>query len=281
MALMVCSEPHHTKGSSAKPCRLCSLPVCEGCIVKASIAKREVTLQMCRVYYCSDCWISGIPQRERRSPESVPRVSRADGRNFNSESCCACSAQDKWLCLKCKNAQRSLSESHYVRCAGYGCSKLMQPGGEMRCICLLCGLNSRQGRARSRREYDSIHLSARLYSAWDPSAETPYHFETVNAEASQPFRFDLEVTSGPRYSPITYEDAREADGSHPPKIDMKTSSGPRYSQYRKPLETAGMENPMAERTKVLKIILKIADILRERRRFFHSQKAAYRGYSRI
>lgn len=282
---IMCSEPHHTKGSSAKPCRLCSLPVCEGCIVKASIAKHEVTLQMCRVHYCVDCWISGNPQRERRPPESVPRtvprVVRADDPNSKGESCCVCSAQDKWLCLKCKSGQRSLAQSRYVRCAGHGCSRLVQPGDQMACICLLCGLYSPQGREKSRREYDSIHLSARLYSAWDPDASLPDSCMANDAEASQPSRIVLEANSEPRYFPIVCQEAREADENQSPKTDTTTSSGPRYSQLRNPPETAEMENPKTERMKVLKTILKTTHNLRGRPRFLHTRKAVHRGYSRI
>lgn len=29
-----CMEPNHKKGSTPKPCRYCSMPVCEACIVK-------------------------------------------------------------------------------------------------------------------------------------------------------------------------------------------------------------------------------------------------------
>lgn len=281
MALLLCSEPDHTKGSSAKPCRLCSLPVCEGCIVKASIAKREVSLQMCRVYYCIDCWVSGNQQRERRHPGSVTSVFRADSPNSKSESCCVCSVQDKWLCLKCKTAQRSLAESRHVRCAGHGCSKLIQPGGQMGCICLLCGLYSRQGRETSRREYDSIHLSARIFSAWDPDASAPYYCKAIDAEASQPSRTDSEVTCGSRCSSIRYQKVKEVNRSQPPNIDMKASSGPRYSQLRNPPETAEMESPKAERMKVLQLVLKTANKLRENPHFFHTRKAVYRGYTSI
>lgn len=245
------------------------------------MAKHEVTLQMCHVCYCIECWISGDPQRECCPPESVPRVVRADGSISKSESRCVCSAQDKWLCLRCKNAQRSLAESCYIRCAGHGCSKLVQPGGNMVSICLLCGLYSPQRPEISRREYDSIHLSARFYSAWDPDASAPFYCKAVDAEANQPSGIDLEVISGPRYPPNRCREAREVDGSERPKIDMKTGSGPGYSQLRKPLETVEMENPKAERMKVLKIILKTADNLRERPGFLHSRKAVYRGYSRI
>lgn len=281
MALALCSEPHHTKGHSPKPCRLCSLPVCEGCVVKTSIAKREVTLHMCRVYYCIDCWISGNPQRERRPSELVPWMFRADDPNSKSESYCVCSGQDKWLCLRCNTARRSLSESSYIRCAGHGCSKIMQPGGQTGCICLLCGLYSRQGREISRREYDSIHLAARLYSARDPDDSASYSCKSIDAEANQPSRIDLEVTSGLRYSPIRYQEAREVGPRQSPKIDIETSSEPRYPQLRNPLETSEMENPKAERMMLLKLILKKADNLRGKPRFFQSRKAVYQGYSTI
>lgn len=281
MSSVLCSESNHTKGSAAKPCRLCSLPVCEGCIVKASMAKHEVTLQMCRVYYCIECWISGNSQRECCPPESVPRVFRADGPTSKSESRCVCSAQDKWLCLRCKSAQRSLAESCYVRCTGHGCSKLVQPGGQLVSICLLCGRYGPQGREIYRREYDSIHLSARFYSAWDVDASAPFYCKAVGAGGNQPSKIDLEVISGPRYPPNRCQEAREVDRSDWPKIDMETDSGPGYSQLRKPLETAEMKNQKAERAKALDIILKIADNLRERPLFFHSRKAVYRGYSRI
>ena len=42
---LLCSEQKHTKGPNPRGCRMCSMPVCEGCIVKGSFGKHENTFQ--------------------------------------------------------------------------------------------------------------------------------------------------------------------------------------------------------------------------------------------
>ena len=43
LAQLNCTEPNHKKGSVPKPCRYCSMPVCEACIVKVCSYQALVT----------------------------------------------------------------------------------------------------------------------------------------------------------------------------------------------------------------------------------------------
>src|SRR5271156_1867738 len=62
-----CASPGHTKGAQPRPCKYCSRPICEACIVRASMAKpSEGTFRnRCR-YLCKGCWDGGRPTKRRR-----------------------------------------------------------------------------------------------------------------------------------------------------------------------------------------------------------------------
>lgn len=298
-----CSEPLHTKGSSTKPCRICSTPVCDGCIVKASFSKEEVTLHMCRAYKCIECWISRKPLRDHRPAESLDE----DNDNF-----CICSTQDKWLCLKCKHIRRRFSESHIIQCEGRECSTIMESACYGGIICLLCGLETRPGREISQREYDSIHLSARFFTTIEPDTS---ELENSNngvtgpeAESSLQLSVDTNMMPGPepcqtsRPLEIRRLIAGQSEGVEMLQIDSAADSRTsrrlemgrnarinvedKFSKFDRYNEKSSPENFKAYRPKVgrrgvLRTVWKRASTLRSTMRFLHSPKAFFKGYSRI
>ena len=143
-SLLLCSEPQHTRGSIPAGCRVCSMPVCDGCIVKASFGKRENTFRNRLRYYCVECWHS----RTLRKGQLLS---------------CECSANDGWLCLQCKNEQNSGLPTKLHQCIGAGCSTPLPSPTLDQSVCLWCDLPlaSRLGRAESRRLYDERHVLAR------------------------------------------------------------------------------------------------------------------------
>lgn len=297
-----CSEPLHTKGSSTKPCRICSTPVCDGCIVKASFSKEEVTLHMCRAYKCIECWISRKPLRDRRTAGSVDE----DNDNF-----CICSTQDKWLCLECKHIRRRFSESHVIQCEGRECSTIMESACYGGIICLLCGLETRPGREISHREYDSIHLSARFFTTLEPDTRELESSKSgatgPEAESSLQLGVDSNVMPGTEPCQISrpLEIGRliagptgrvemlqvnsaadgcvsrlEMDRDARINLENKFSKFDRYNEKNSP-ENLKAYRPKVGRRGVLRTVWKRANTLRSTMRFLHSPKAFFKGYSRI
>ena len=179
LSQLICSEPKHTKGSNPRGCRMCSKPVCEGCIVKASFDKHEKTFQNRRRHLCPECWTTSNPLRE--NPIKPLHVSKPVSYTPCYEGTlvfrgyCSCTARDGWLCLECKTAQRPNPEIEARVCAGQSCSNLLDESMEELRACLWCHLPlyGRPSRGESRRDYDSRYLYARTNSnTW--SAEDEY-----------------------------------------------------------------------------------------------------------
>lgn len=167
MTALRCSEPHHTKGSTLKGCRLCSMLVCEGCIVKTSYFGTNVTLESRHRYLCDICWNTGNRHRERCFDDAVDQNFCSYQRQAEVQGCCTCSVRDKWFCLKCTQRQKPKIPEDLVQCAGESCLTTMRPtncGGR---LCMWCELPlvEKLGRGQSRRDYDSKHLLARAHSA--------------------------------------------------------------------------------------------------------------------
>lgn len=296
-----CSEPLHTKGSSTKPCRICSAPVCDGCIVK-SFLKEEVTLHMCRAYSCIECWISRKPLRDRHPAGSFDE----DNDNF-----CICSTQDKWLCLECKHIRRRFSESHTIQCEGRECSTIMESACYGGIICLLCGLETRPGREISRREYDSIHLSARFFTTLEPDTSELESSKTgvTGLEAESSLQLIVDSNVMPSQEPCQRSrplEIRRLIGGQTGRVEMlqinsaaddcasrlemgqnartnleeKSSKFDRYNEKDSP-ENLKAVRPKIGRREVLRTVWKRAHTLRSTMRFLHSPKAFFQGYSRI
>jgi len=158
---LLCSEPQHTKGSNARGCRMCSKPVCEGCVIKASFGKQQNTFQNRRRRFCGQCWFSGNRHAGARMDDPcakrMPYAAFARAGNF-----CCCTADDGWLCLRCKAAQKDDPALKLYKCCGQDCENSLEDDEANRRICLWCDspLDGRLAKDEARRVYDSRHLYA-------------------------------------------------------------------------------------------------------------------------
>ena len=147
---------------------MCSMPVCEACIIKESFGKRdEKTFQHRTRTLCPDCYDSDNPHIEQTfKPESKGK----DTMHSLSETgiTCICTPKDGHLCLRCKIEQRSNLAIKLARCYGQDCMET-QPGGFSGRICLWCDLRlpGERSRAEARRDYDARHLLARSHSSFE------------------------------------------------------------------------------------------------------------------
>ena len=159
---MLCSEPNHTRGDNIRGCLMCSMPVCEACIIKESFGKRdEKTFQHRTRTLCSDCYDSETPHIEQAFKPGMK------GKDVIL-STCICTPKEGHLCLRCKIEQRSKLEAKLATCYGQGCTRT-QPGGFSGRVCLWCNLRllGNRSRAEARRDYDARHILARSHSTYE------------------------------------------------------------------------------------------------------------------
>ena len=154
LCLLECSEPHHTKGQNPRGCRMCSMPVCEACIVKSSFGKKENTFQTRRRYLCKECWISGNPHVGQIPPSGSLAL------EYERSELCRCTAKDGTLCLRCKDQQNLEAEQKHAHCAGTGCSNEVDERNSAGRICLWCScvLPGQRSMEESYKIYDSRYL---------------------------------------------------------------------------------------------------------------------------
>ena len=141
---------------------MCSMPVCEACIIKESFGKRdEKTFQHRTRTLCSDCYDSETPHIEQTFK---PWMKGKDA----ILPTCICTPKEGHLCLRCKTEQRSELTVKLTRCYGQGCTRT-QPGGFHGRVCLWCDLRllGNRTRAEARRDYDARHLLARSHSSFE------------------------------------------------------------------------------------------------------------------
>ena len=164
---LCCSERQHTRGDNVKGCLMCSMPVCEACIIKASFGKRdENTFPNRTRSLCIECLNSRNSRRE----------SLLKGQERNTRTpyvlCteCICTAKDGHLCLACKTKQNSDFRSSNNQC--YICTESKSDGFGGR-VCLWCNLPlpRERSRAESRRDYDARHLLACRFFSYDQPRE--------------------------------------------------------------------------------------------------------------
>ncbi|EHY55695.1 hypothetical protein HRR83_007910 [Exophiala dermatitidis] len=143
-----CSSRTHTKGPTPKPCRYCSKPICDACIVRSSFARgHENTFQNRTRYLCSKCWETGNSSQSERfpllnnntsSPDPNPPKRKWYDPDGSTKDYCTCTLKDDgWLCLDCKDLQNqeALSITH---CHGKDCREPLEADKERRRICLWC-----------------------------------------------------------------------------------------------------------------------------------------------
>lgn len=150
---LCCSEPQHTRGAKIKGCLMCSMPVCEACIIKASFGKRgENTYPNRTRLLCVECFDSGNPHQKTLLSEGEKIVLTP----YLMRTKCLCTAKDGHLCLRCKTKQNSNLDIRKDECYGIDCSKSKLAGRGGR-VCLWCDLPLPRGcsRAESRRNYNA------------------------------------------------------------------------------------------------------------------------------
>ena len=155
---------------------MCSMPVCEACIIKESFGKRdEKTFQHRTRTLCSDCYDSDTPHIEQTIKPGMK------GKNAVLPTC-ICTPKEGHLCVRCKIEQRSKLAVKLARCYGQGCTRT-QPGGFPGRVCLWCNLRlpGNRSRAEARRDYDARHLLARSHSSF----EHPVDEELVHPEQQE------------------------------------------------------------------------------------------------
>lgn len=165
-SLLLCSEPHHVRGEKVRGCRMCSMPVCEACIIKASFGKRETTFWNRTRSLCPDCYEVGSVYWEKLWRENS--VKSSPSHLNHKEPVCICTAKDGHVCIKCKMKQKLDARENPDRCQGEGCPRAKEGGFAGR-VCLWCNLRLPRDhdRASARREYDSRHLLARSHSMYE------------------------------------------------------------------------------------------------------------------
>jgi hypothetical protein len=168
-APFLCASPTHTKGSSPQPCRYCSTPICEACIVRDSFAKgSENTFKNRYRFLCKGCWNSGNPHRRCRF-KGDRGSSQGDASRYNfapgDGEFCACTIKDDgWLCISCKSMQNTeANASGSQQCFGEACYVALGEDKDRRRICLWCDRPVLGGRASfgSRLAFDQKMQAAR------------------------------------------------------------------------------------------------------------------------
>ena len=164
---LYCSERQHTRGGNVKGCLMCSMPVCEACIIKASFGKRDENTFPSRTRsLCIECLSSGDSHRGTSLNSQKKNVRTTSV--LRTE--CICTAKDGYLCLACKTTQNSDFKSLSNQC--YICLN-SKSDGFSGWVCLWCNLPlpRERSRAESRRDYDARHLYARIYFSYDQPQE--------------------------------------------------------------------------------------------------------------
>lgn len=208
---LCCSEPQHTRGANIKGCLMCSMPVCEGCIIKASFGKRDENTFPNRIRsLCVECFASGNPHQE----SSLNGEEKGIPNSYLVRPECICIARSGHLCLRCKTKQNSRSEIRDNQCYGIGCSKSKSDGFGGR-VCLWCDLPlpRERSRAESRRDYDARHLLARTHSSYGQPTEEGDEDDIIDPSeqeaiwASSPLTLSAsEVTRSPKQAkPVAYD----------------------------------------------------------------------------
>ena len=158
-----CSSKTHTKGSKPRPCRLCSTPICEACIVRDSFAHRnENTFKHRTRSFCLPCWQNGNLSKSMRYSGAGQQQLEPD------TSHCVCTLmKDGWLCLPCKWQQNKEAQAPEAKtCHGEACDNDVGPDAGSRRLCLWCQrtLPPHLGGA-SRRAWNQKMIEARKRSA--------------------------------------------------------------------------------------------------------------------
>ena len=189
-----CSSRIHTKGGPAKPCRYCSKPICDACIVRDSFAKGHENTYHNRVrHLCKSCWESGNSSKTQRFPLNTPgRLPPAsttassssintspplqshkwhDPSGDNRDYCTCTLKADGILCLECKDRQNHTFNQ--TQCHGQDCTNTLSADeNPLRRICQWCDRAlPRQIGGTTRHHWTSKIIEARARNAASRSAD--------------------------------------------------------------------------------------------------------------
>ena len=118
-----------------RPCRLCSIPVCQACIVRVSFSKPLRRTYPDRVrYMCTDCWELGNPQRKRKFTTPQERQMTA----YVDEGVCECTPREIWVCSTCQDEQEQGARKDVSTCFGDGCLEKLDVVKYKTSICIWC-----------------------------------------------------------------------------------------------------------------------------------------------
>jgi hypothetical protein len=137
-----CYSATHIRGDKCRPCRSCSRPICETCIVRSSLKRGyENTFHHRIRNLCPGCWQKGSPTKSRRYSLNSNR-SHAEwyaGNKLGDTHCICTLKADGWLCEECKDRQNQQAVSSESKiCHGEQCNNSLGDSPERRRICTWC-----------------------------------------------------------------------------------------------------------------------------------------------
>jgi len=124
-----CSERDHIKGEKIKGCRICSMPVCETCIVRADFFGQNGTYSNRIRTFCDTCWSATDFSDTDLTPQDLV--------NYAAPVLCECVAKDGWLCSSCRAIERSELVYNKRVCATDGCDNPHNSSEKHR-VCTWC-----------------------------------------------------------------------------------------------------------------------------------------------
>ncbi|CUS10480.1 unnamed protein product [Tuber aestivum] len=124
-----CSEEDHIKGEKIKSCKICSMPVCETCIVRADFFGQNGTYSNRIRTFCDTCWSA--------TDFSDTDLAAEDLLNHVTPVPCECVARDGWLCSSCRAIERSELVYNKRVCATDGCENPHNSSEKHR-VCTWC-----------------------------------------------------------------------------------------------------------------------------------------------
>lgn len=187
-SLLLCSESQHVRGEKIRGCRVCSMPVCEACVIKSSFGKTDARTFSNRTRsLCPDCYDLGNVHEDRLSEGNV--IERPPSQLIPGERPCICTAKDGHLCFACKTKQKCDAKENLDQCHGEGCSRA-KDGGFAGRVCLWCDrrLSRENGRATTRRDYDLRHLLARSHSMYERASDDEILNPATQASQATPYK---------------------------------------------------------------------------------------------
>ena len=135
ISIIECSESFHKEGKNFDTCRICSMPVCEFCIIKLSFSRMGSAFTSRERHLCDGCVETGNPHGDklRYGPHSGP----TDYKNLKR---CDCTAKHRFICGECRDLHIRRHHDRVWLCAGYTCQNIIEKVWGVR-VCSWCNGN--------------------------------------------------------------------------------------------------------------------------------------------